>query len=269
MKRTIKSSADIEKEISAIIDNNSDDKILSDEFFKYLNNLTGKELPNKLEIISIIIRIIIEKDRSRFESILKNPDLFLEMFPVLKLFLLHKDLKRVYSHFSLASPLYSFTDEMIVVNDEYKKYLNSEQDSDVIKKNILKNENTYKKLHDFLSKNNDVEKLLLSFLFQAKQKLIIKLIIDKIIPLQAILIYFDTDLSVKQNTESIYKLLDKKVTRQKIQSVITDNLNRIREGKYSVPIEHTYDESTFREIISSCLPKRRNNKSFIDLLLKK
>lgn len=251
MNRKIKSGKEVKDEIRAIFESHKNVNELVENLNSYLNNLTGKELIKVDEIRSVIYYETLEYDKINNTSLKKNNDLrkLSSNFDMYDLLNKHtKKVKKVlldqyFSDLKKTSFIFSKTDSLKVPFDiiltckDYEKYLSANLKTVDIFAIICKENPDYRMLFSFLNKNEDVSKLLNKFIFEAKQKQLVDLIINKIAPLNTIFVYFDNHKNIKENTNVFYEMLKKKFPRNIIQSTITRDLKKIKEGKFSVPLD--------------------------------
>jgi hypothetical protein len=238
MNKKIKSGSEIKKEINSLFYNYKSENKLANSIKSYLDNISGKELIKRSEIKSIILIEILKRDAKHKSNLRFNKKL-VNVFPFLKRYnslksLLPTGLGDLSSFISDNSFMLVITDIIMMCKD-FEKFRKMEGSTDTIYKQIMIENEAFRKLFMVLSKHKDVSKLLVSYLSEAKQKYHTELIIQKIIPLNSIFIYFDRDLDVKGNTEKFYLLLNKKFPKNTIQTAIHDNLEKIRADKFSYP----------------------------------
>lgn len=257
MKRKIKSSAEIGKEIRLLFNNAVSEKHLRFSIDNYLTNLTGKELISKEDIKKIISFEIVARHifggsdfskkfildystkrhrnliRKLFESaLIFNPNrknINQEIFNELS-----KDLK-------ISNVVYDFRYDELPLDiiktcyDDINYIKEFQSDKVQLIKRISKSEKAFGLLNKLIEKDKEVSILLLDYVNRKKRKFIVQLVINRLIPLNAIFLYFNKNLNIKENTEKFYLMLNKKIPRNTIQLAIKRDLTNIKKGKFSVP----------------------------------
>ena len=241
MRKLIKSGEELKNEIKALFENYENDARLLGRIQTFLDKITGKELFSKLQIKNMVDDELFRRFLDRKFIFEKDSPLF-DLYPLYKNFDIDKFKKNVkwatktHQHFRnnshailLLSQIYNLFDEYgVEVIDEY--WDQSEFFPDLRKENP-----TFAKLQIFLYKNKDVAQMLYNHLCRMVRETIVQLVIDGIIPLKSLLIYFNPKLNVKQNTEKLYNFCRRKIPRLNIQQAITDNIESVRKGKYQNP----------------------------------
>lgn len=224
MNKIRKSETDIKKEIEKILSNNNIDTLINSINF-YMNNLTGKELVNEFKVKQIILNVI-EKNKP---ELLKNKKFINEcniLNPVLNFYIYknHKGFSN-YDIIDLKSKLHIICIEQILaemIYNDVKKW-NKYKNSDI--KKPLTNEKEYKNFYDYLKNNPVITELLYKCIYN-ETEIICKWIIEKKIPLSTIIYFFDNKKDIKENTENIYSLLNKKFPRNEIQKTLLRTLKK-------------------------------------------
>ena len=237
MRKVIKSGKDIQKEIDSLFENYKTDADLLERMSTYLENLTGKELYSKTLISNMVHSALCDQLRNGKITLDVNSPI-IGMYPHLKdwdndrhkenmkyVYNSHRYFRKHSHAIILLSQIYNILDGGVEAMYEY--WDQSEWFPDMKKENPV-----FAKLHTFLIKNSDAAEMLHSHVNRMNQELIVELIIDDIIPLKSILLYFDVEKDIKENTIELYKILRNKIPRVNIQSVITDNLEMIKSGKF-------------------------------------
>lgn len=257
MKRKIKSAHEIGKEILALFQDVKSEKHIRLSIDKYLSELTGKELISKEDIKKILSFEIASRHfyggvhytkkfindyctkrhifliQSLLESIKtldpENTKDNLEIFRELSndLSILNVVFEYQYKELPLDIINTCFED------NKYVKELQSDKE-ELIKK-ICEKEKSFGKLYKLIEEDETISVLLLDYINRKKRKFIVQLVINRVIPLNAVFLYFNKNLNVKENTEKFYLMLNKKIPRNTIQLAIKRDLTNIKKGKFSVP----------------------------------
>lgn len=257
MKRKIKSSAEIGKEITLLFNNALSEKHLRFSIDNYLINLTGKELISKEDIKKIISfeivarhvfggsdfskKFILDYSTKRHRNLVRklfdsdltfNPDarkIKQEIFNELS-----KDL-------SILNVVYDFRYDDLSLDIMKTCYYDSkyvkefQSDKEQLIKKISESKKPFGLLNKLIKNNSDVSILILDYVNQKKRNFIVQLVINRVIPLNAIFLYFDKNANIKENIEKFYLMLNKKIPRNSIQLAIKRDLPNIKKGKFSVP----------------------------------
>ncbi len=241
MRKTIKSGEEINSDIQNIINNFQNENDLIDKINTYVNSLTGKELLTENEIKNMIESELFNKVLDEGLTFPKN-SLVYELYPFLKIKDVKQYKKRIKKFEKYHSNFHNNKYAILILTrlyhildgePELMYELLDSSDYFSLKYNDYPE---FMKLKLFLFKNKDVSEMLYKHINIMFRELVLDLIIEKIIPLKAILIYFNLEKNVKQNTEHFYNLLRSKVSRQNIQSVIMENIVSIRNGKFERPL---------------------------------
>lgn len=238
MNKKIKTRKEVYKEIESLFFNPKSESVLCNRILRYLKNITGKELVDVKEIKDIIFNAIYNYDIDNNCNVRKNKSLN-KLIP---------DLMFIEGYFKIAqdpssalcaaanmnkySHIHIITD-VAVKSKVFKKYRENETLVPNIIRQVTKDSPAFNKFTKFILDNSDVAELLDDYVCSVKFDYFVKQIINKIIPLTSVLIFFDKNKDITQNTQDLYILLEKKFPRQTIQSVIRDNLDNIRKGKFS------------------------------------
>ncbi|MCX6156879.1 MAG: hypothetical protein NTY74_02755 [Ignavibacteriae bacterium] len=239
MNRIIKSQKEIQSEIKSIFTDFKTEKILVSRIKGYINNISGKELISKEFILHLFVNEIAILFKRKELDLRSNKQL-LKLLPFIQFIgsrfnvieksdkNFDKQVKDVCEHHALTNLPY----EIISNYRDFKKY--AELDYGVRKtSNLLSKENSsFSKFLSFIRSNPDVACFLDDFLYDYRKNYIFELVANKIIALNSILIYFDSNKNIKENTQEFYVLLKKKIPRHTIQAAIQDNLNKIKEDKF-------------------------------------
>ncbi len=245
MRKTIKSGSEIRKEIGELFENYKNDAELLERIHNYIKNLTGKELYPKMEIAYMV--------RNELASRACNKKIVLEeKGPIVKLepSLNSRNLKKIRKNRNMIDAKFKEREKIIHASIIFGKITNNIEHykSDSYKEYIyphnkiydyIENNSVVFKLNKFLIENDDVAKLLIYHINNTVRESIIDLVITKIIPLKVLLIYFDNNKTVKQNTVDIFKLCRGQIPKLNIQQVITDNIKYLRSGSYHFPFIFT------------------------------
>lgn len=240
MKIKIKSVKQINNEIEEIFTNVKSKSELIQRIKDFVNNITGKEMISKDHIITSLSVRLLKYDYQHSTKLLKSK----ELYDVLHLELYQRT-KKIFSKIADSNPfniLLSFDKEMPFIARYIFEYVLFEKGKEWVtfedRRNkyfdLLKNDKTFKKIHNFVLRNRDAEKLI-EKTSDHKVKLIISGLINKgIAPLSSLFYFFDKDKTIKENTEYFYRLVGERYSRNTIQMAISRELNNIKKGKYQV-----------------------------------
>ncbi len=242
MRKTIKSGSEINKEINAIFENYKSDAELLERMDNYINNLTGKELYTKKKIENMIAVEMFERvldGKIKFERkspvYSKNPG-----YKNLDAVRFKEDLRHIgkksnyfykYMHAVLfLSKLHHFS---VLGNFEsYHEYYDTyEYFTDYGKENPA-----FGKLKKLLFENKDVAVMLFNHADEIVYKFLGYLLKRDMADIRSLLMFFDQEKTVKENINMLHELSERSVPRNSIQKVIHDNLDAIREGKFTSPL---------------------------------
>lgn len=240
MRKTIKSGKEIWKEIDSLFLNFKNDSELFDRINSYLEKVTGKELYSKRSIKSRIqIKLLLYILSGTLK--LKNNSPIFAMFPLLSKLSIRKNrasrdlLANFIKDLDIGSNMFTYQFLLSVFsiwNDEKFDQSNNYSSYKFDNKAFLD-------LLRILDKNIDISILLYFNLHKTVRESVIDLIIGNIVPLKTLLIFFNRENNVKDNTQALYLLCRKKIPRTNIQQVITDNINSIRNGDFEGPFTFT------------------------------
>lgn len=240
MRKVIKSGKEINKEIEALFDNYKNDSELADRIKNYLANISGKELYTKREIENLVSSEIFERVRFRKIILEKNSPVF-DLYPRLNrddFESFNKNVKSVirsHLYFEKHEDAIMLLTQIYLLIEEGPEMLRETFDQREWFPDLKRKNPVFAKLHSFLFKNSDVAEMLHKHVNNMNRETIVELILSGLIPLQSILLYFDIEKDIKENTIALYELLRTQIPRVNIQSVITDNIEKIKSGKFSVP----------------------------------
>jgi hypothetical protein len=204
-----------------------------------LNNITGKELVQYYDISFKVCASILDFDKNN-KNILKNNKKFKKLLPLLDNWynrLTDKEFdywsdnpatKKTMSELKTRNLLV----DIIYKHDNYKGIVDMNLNFADMCSEAGKRDKNFKKIFDFFTRNKEIASIFYDIDDISKRELIIELIINKIIPFTAIFIYFDPEKDVKENTEHFFKLLNKKVSRNNIQSALRRELKGIIAGRF-------------------------------------
>ncbi|MFA5012136.1 MAG: hypothetical protein WC644_09330 [Ignavibacteria bacterium] len=238
MRKIRKSRSEIEKEVQAIFRNRKPANEIILNIEEYLGKVTHKELINCDEILSIIYDEVHEYDEKMGTKLLNNKKIKLILEPIFQGIKEYEEIITESPDFDIDCPVQALIATMYFVCDEFKELRRHRYPTIELGEELSKENKSFKNLYSFLLKNKESAQLISDFSDQNTRYVIKNLIIDNIIPLQAILMYFDDTINIKQNTELFYRMLEKTFSRQSIQACILDNIDDISGGKFSVPYEY-------------------------------
>ncbi|MFZ4590328.1 MAG: hypothetical protein ACOYN6_04980 [Ignavibacteria bacterium] len=231
--------SDIDSEIQSILDKSKKDVELVSSIFTFHSNISGHELIDKKNIEFLLVIQIIKFDAQNNRKLKRNKNLY-EILPSLKFIknvsVKNSRLNKIASGFSKLTN--SFNEigilplSIIHNNEEFHKYYGA----DNYVNEVLNNSIPFKKLFIFLNKHKDVSKILESYINNVRKNFLSEMIQKEFTSLNSIFIYFDVKKNLKQNTEYFYTLLNKKYSRQTIQTTIRRDLKKIKSGKFDMPV---------------------------------
>lgn len=240
MRKLIKSEKEIINEVKALFENYKDDAELLERIKLYLDNITGKELYTKLEIERMIDSELFDRFLDGKIKFAKNSPLY-EIYPEYQNFSIKQYKKFVNSVSKTNRTFLNNFHAVLFLSQIYNLIDGSVEDlMEFIDQSeyfpeLRKINPAFAKLQPFLFENKDVAEMIYYHLCRMVRETIVQLVIDDIIPLKTLLIYFNPKMNVKQNTERLYNLCRRKKPRSNIQQAITDNIELVRKGKFENP----------------------------------
>ncbi len=240
MSIKIKSVKQIDKEIEEVFTDVKNRSELIQRIKDYVNNISGKEILSKNSIITSLYIRLVKYDARNGSKLCESKNLS-DVLPVESF----KRFKRKYTKLAelnpFNNPLYDKKHMPYILKyilesilfEEKKEWLTFEERR-LMYLDLSERNKGFKKTHNFITKNQDSEKLIEEF-SDFKVKIIISGLIKKgIAPLNSIFYFFDKNKTVKENTEYFYRLVGERYSRNTLQMAISRELNNIKKGKYEI-----------------------------------
>ncbi|MFA7361908.1 MAG: hypothetical protein WC139_12825 [Candidatus Kapaibacterium sp.] len=232
MSKIVKSSIDIQKEISVLLRNIVDKNDLTDRVGKFLTDITGKELIPEEKIKDILMRRL-----NRYFS--SKGTKYYDKVKINKLLPFENYKKKYNEKFIEGSRkkldvnnstfCYDIIESFYArFNPDYK-YKSMSKEVFLTK---IKKEKELEILHKFFIEYPTIDRYIISWIEDTKKRFLVSLIKNKLAPLTSIFCFFNDFMDLSENVEYFYKLLDRKTTRSTIQAAIRRAKENIKAGKF-------------------------------------
>lgn len=267
MNKKIKSAKEISLEIKSLFVNLKSKDDLADRLSTYINNITGKELINRVTIEVLIfneLKMFKEKNGNDFINYKKLNNI-ISQFHIFKLDLKGKKRKAnpefnndelinqigvelILLNLGFDAPddndkiinssfnnllLNSITTFILIYSEQFQHYYSKFGKSKNFVQSVLNDNKSFKELNDFLRKKPEIVNILENMIISSQFQCVADLIIMDLAPLKSIFVFFDLEKNIKENTEYFYRFLKEKYSRHTIQTAITRELKNIKEGRFN------------------------------------